>query len=385
MNDEPRPGPAARAGSLPAALLRLLWAQPIWAIPFALFFGTIYGPSLAMYWHSYKASLVYAYMIGLTITLLEILIMPGLRRRRRFGRLPLALDIALFAVAAVLGSYAAAAILHFTFMPGMLGSTRSVLQSGLYAMVFAVLIGGVLYSFHFYRQSMAQARAVESIRAELAQAELRALRAQIHPHFLFNTLNSIASLIPSNPRAAEEMTTRLADVFRHALRASEREWTPLGDELAFLRDYLGIERVRFGDRLAVEERIAPGLDAVPVPSLILQPLVENAVRHAIAARPAGGRLVIAARAEGDRLLLEVVDDGPGFDPAQLDERAGTGGFGLFAVRERLRAAGFADALAIDSAPGRATCVRVTLPLDPDTTPLAPSPRPQPDGDSRCRT
>jgi two-component system LytT family sensor kinase len=222
------------------------------------------------------------------------------------------------------------------------------------------LFGGIAYAMHFYRESMARARAVEAMRIELARAELRALRAQLQPHFLFNTLNSIASLIPSNPVAAEEMTTRLADIFRYALKASEREQAPLGEELAFLRAYLDIERARFGERLAVEERIEPGLEAVLVPTLLLQPLVENAVRHGVASRPAGGRLVLEAARSGDGLVLVVADDGPGFDPAAPGDPSGNG-FGLHSVRERLRAAGLPDALAIDTAPGGGTRVTVTFP------------------------
>jgi LytS/YehU family sensor histidine kinase len=217
---------------------------------------------------------------------------------------------------------------------------------------------------HYYRISVERAAAVERVRAELARAELRALRAQLHPHFLFNTLNSIASLIPTHPKSAEEMTTRLADVFRYALRASERDRAPLAQELDFLRAYLDIEHARFGDRLRIEERIEAGVENASVPTLLLQPLVENAVLHGIASRPRGGTIRLGARAEDGRLVLEVEDDGTGFDPASTARRepGDDSGFGLHAVRERLRAEGLSDAIAVDSAPGRGTRVRITLPL-----------------------
>jgi LytS/YehU family sensor histidine kinase len=177
---------------------------------------------------------------------------------------------------------------------------------------------------------------------------------------LFNTLNTIASLIASNPGAAEETTTRLAELFRYALRASDRELAPLGEELEFLRGYLAVERARFGDRLRVEESIEPGLENIPVPTLLLQPLVENAVRYGVTSLPEGGVLRLSARRTGECLVLEVTDDGPGLDPQAPPSGSG---FGLHSVRERLRAAGLSEALVIHSQPGTGTRVRITLPLN----------------------
>lgn len=194
---------------------------------------------------------------------------------------------------------------------------------------------------------------------QLTGARFAALQAQINPHFLFNTLNTIASLIRQDPEAAEDVTTRLAELFRYALRGSRQGTAPLRDELEFLRHYLAIEHVRFGDRLRVEESVAPGLDRAIVPSLLLQPLVENAVRYAVAERLEGGRIQVSARAEGGVLVLEVVDDGPGLDPATPPSG---NGFGLHSVRERLRAAGPPHALDIHSQPGQGTRVRITVPL-----------------------
>ena len=373
MNREPRVDAAfpARAPrhrlGLAARLWKTLWQQPLYAVPFALFFGFLYGGSRLDFITAYKFSLVFAYTIRIALELLEFLVLPRLRRGGPAGRVPLPLEILLYAVTSIGASYLAAAIIHFTMLPGLLGSARSVLINGVFALVFSLLFGGIAYAVHFYRESMSRARAVEDMRVELAQAELRALRAQLQPHFLFNTLNSIASLIPSNPRAAEEMTTRLADVFRYALRASDRESAPLGEEIAFLRAYLDIERARFGPRLRVEERIEPGLEDALVPTLLLQPVVENAVRHGVAARAEGGRVVIAARRAGDRLELSVEDDGPGFDPDGPNTPDGHG-FGLHSVRERLRAAGLADALVVDSAPTRGARVVVRLPLEPAPAP-----------------
>jgi signal transduction histidine kinase len=357
-------------------LLKTLWQQPLYAIPFALFFGVIYGGNWQTFVMAYKFSLIFAYTIRITLELLEAFLLPRLRRGGPAGRVPLKFEILMYAVGSMGASYVAAAIIHFTLLPGMLGSMRSVLINGAFALVFSLLFGGIAYAMHFYRESMARARAVENMRVELAQAELRALRAQLQPHFLFNTLNSIASLIPSNPRAAEEMTTRLAEVFRYALRASDRESAPLGEELDFLRAYLDIERARFGARLRVEERIEPGLEALAVPTLLLQPVVENAVRYGVATRPEGGHVLIEARRVGDQLVLAVEDDGPGFDPAGPGAADGHG-FGLHSVRERLRAQGLPDSLAIQSGPRGGARVVVTLPLGGNvpSSPIAPERRP----------
>jgi signal transduction histidine kinase len=352
MTNETRP-PAIRR------LLRMLWQQPLWAIPFALFFGTVSGAGAQAYRQAYELALVFAYTVGLAMWATTSFVIPRLPRKPG-AQSPTALGIGTsYAVMGLLGSYLAALIVQLTFGHGFLGNVREVVSIGLYSILFIALFSGIRFARAYHHLALERARMVEKTRAELAQAELRALRAQIHPHFLFNTLNSIASLIASDPRAAEEVTTRLADLFRYTLRASEREHSTLRAELEFLRAYLEIERVRFGDRLRVIESIEPGLEELPVPSLLLQPVVENAVRHGVSPRPEGGRIELSARRDRDRLVLEVADDGPGLD----DSRPPSGnGFGLHAVRERLRAAGQEGALEIDTAPGRGTRVRVSLSL-----------------------
>ena len=302
---------------------------------------------------------MFAYTVGLAMWATRFFLVPRLPVRPG-DRDPSGLWIGLaYASTGMVATYLAALVIHFTIGRGFLGDLRGIVTIGLYGALFIALFSGIRFAMAFHDLALERARAVEQTRAELAQAELRALRAQINPHFLFNTLNSIASLIASDPRGAEDVTTRLADLFRYTLRASEREHSTLAAELDFLRAYLAIERVRFGERLRVEESIENGLDLLPVPSLLLQPLVENAVRYAVAPRPEGGLVRLVARREGDRLVLEVADDGPGLD----DGRPVSGtGFGLHAVRERLRAAGHLKALDIETAPGRGTRVRVTLPI-----------------------
>jgi len=145
-----------------------------------------------------------------------------------------------------------------------------------------------------------------------SRAELKALRAQINPHFLFNALNAIAGMIETQPGAAEETVERLAEVFRYTLRKSDKEWVRLDEEMEFVSAYLAIEQARFGTRLAVEISIARGAGPVAIPAMSIQPLVENAIKHGTSVVERTGRLHVAARLEGGTLLVEVVDNGPGF-------------------------------------------------------------------------
>jgi two-component system LytT family sensor kinase len=165
---------------------------------------------------------------------------------------------------------------------------------------------------------------------QVTEAELRALRAQINPHFLFNSLNTVADLIVRDPARAETMTLRLASVFRHVLAHSSRPLTCLRDEIEFLRAYLYIEEARFGERLRVEIAVDEAVQGDAVPSLILQPLVENALKHGLGPKPGPGHLTISASAEGGFLRLRVEDDGVG-----LGARRESPGVGLTNVAERL--------------------------------------------------
>jgi two-component system LytT family sensor kinase len=165
---------------------------------------------------------------------------------------------------------------------------------------------------------------------QVTEAELRALRAQINPHFLFNSLNTVADLIVRDPARAETMTLRLASVFRHVLAHSSRPLTTVRDEIEFLRAYLYIEEARFGDRLRVEIVVDDKVAGEAVPSLILQPLVENAIKHGLGPKPGPGHLRISVAAEGEFLRLVVEDDGMG-----LSGRRESQGVGLTNVAERL--------------------------------------------------
>jgi signal transduction histidine kinase len=355
------------SGSLTRSIFDALWQQPLWAIPFALFFGALFAHDAAGWIKIYEISLIFAYCIRAGLLVIAWVILPPLLGACRglpetSPRRVITVSLS-YVGGAVLSSFGAALIVNATLLPGFIGGPRSLLIALMYSALFSVLFTGINYARVFYVESVVRTRAEVQARAELARAELRALRAQVNPHFLFNTLNSIAALIAENPAAAEDMTTRLAETFRYTLATSERSHAPLGDELAFVRSCLEIERTRFGDRLRIEEAIEPGLDSVPVPTLLLQPVVENAVLHGAGARLEGGTVRISARRDGEHIVLEVADDGPGLDGAGQPG----GGFGLRSVRERLALAGPPHAVHIESAPGAGTRVRITLPMHPAPT------------------
>jgi hypothetical protein len=187
------------------------------------------------------------------------------------------------------------------------------------------------YAVMHYRD--AKERRLESVQlgAMLQKAQLQALRSQLNPHFLFNTLHSIAELIHENPGLAERMLLKLGELLRKSLHTPALE-IPLSEELDFIRDYLAIEQMRLGDRLQVVWNIAPAALEVAVPSLILQPIVENAIQHGIGRATGAGRLEIAATVADERLRLEVRDNGPGL-PADFD--SSEGGIGIENTRARL--------------------------------------------------
>jgi len=195
------------------------------------------------------------------------------------------------------------------------------------------IIHGTGLALGYYRQLKEKERVEQELRTLATQAELTALKAQINPHFLFNTLNTIAQLIHTDSAQAEATVERLAEMFRHVLVGSERGLVPLEEELAFVDSYLEIEQARFGERLRVTREVAPEALDVPVPSLILQPLVENAVRHG---RAADGSvdLTIRTQSRGDEVMIAIADQGPGMGKGVWE--CGGSGHGLRNVDERLR-------------------------------------------------
>lgn len=232
---------------------------------------------------------------------------------------------------------------------------------GVAAMVVAFpIIHGTEMALRFFRQVQEKERREEQLKALATEAELKALKAQTNPHFLFNTLNTIAELIHADSDRAEATVECLAEMFRYVLNGSERGLVPLEEELAFLDDYLEIERVRFFDRLRATREIAPEALSLLVPSLVLQPLVENTIRYG---RGADGRvdLVVGIHTEGDRAVIAISDQGPGM-PAR--HKTGEGpGHGLYNVDQRLRKTyGEECGLEISANQPQGTIVTLSIPV-----------------------
>jgi two-component system, LytTR family, sensor kinase len=225
---------------------------------------------------------------------------------------------------------------------------------------------GFWHAGAYYR--VAQDRALKASRLEtrLAEAQLQALQRQLHPHFLFNTLNAISALMHRDVEAADQMLARLSDLLRIALDQRGAQEVALKDELEFLEKYLEIEQTRFGDRLVVRYDVdAETLDA-QVPNLILQPLVENSVRHAVAVRIEPGLIEIRARRVGTNLELSVVDNGPGLSRTP-GMHAGKKGVGLANTRSRLEHLyGASQRLSLEEPPGGGLIVTVMLPFRDET-------------------
>jgi two-component system, LytTR family, sensor kinase len=219
----------------------------------------------------------------------------------------------------------------------------------------------VVFAADYYRLYRDREVRAARLEAALAQAQLRALQAQLQPHFLFNTLNSIASLIPEDPPAAEERVESLSDLLRAALRDGGRNEIPLAQEIELLDQYLRIQECRFQDRLRVQRAFRAELADVLVPPLLLQPLVENAITHGVASRPDGGTVTVRTDRRDSELLLTVEDDGPGFAPQAAD--SAPPGVGLANTRARLEQLyGAAATLETGNRPSGGAYVGVRLPL-----------------------
>jgi sensor histidine kinase YesM len=339
-------------------VVRFIVRHALIAIPFGLFFGLVIGGEPHHFVLATQAAFVIAPFVGLTLAASSRWIVPRIAPPEsapsgtRLVRVIAACTAASFA-----GVAAGAIVLQATFLPVFFGSSRQVLLWVAYAGLFTALFTSLGYARRYYGRYVEQVKNQERMKTQLADAELRALRAQVNPHFLFNTLNSIASLIGEDPAKAERMTEQLAEVFRHALQSSDRRVATLRDELRFLRAYLDIERTRMGDRLAVTEEIGPGAGDCDVPVLLLQPLVENAIRHASGTGPNGVRIVLRAHLRSGVLAMEVEDDGPGMAPDARER----GGFGLRSVEERLRVLGDDHRLELKSVPTGGTIVRIDVP------------------------
>jgi two-component system LytT family sensor kinase len=227
--------------------------------------------------------------------------------------------------------------------------------------------GNRLDALHRERDAIERQSREALLLQQVAEAELRALRAQINPHFLFNSLNTIADLIVRDAPRAEAMTLRLATVFRHVLAHSSRSMTTIREELEFLRTYLYIEEARFGDRLRVTIDVAPEAAAQPIPSLILQPLVENAMKHGLGPKPGPGNIWVSAHTDGDQVCVKIEDDGMG--PRSAAAAPAGECHGLTNVAARLRTL-YRDRASVnlEAREGGGACVTLRIPRGEEANP-----------------
>ena len=296
---------------------------------------------------AYGISFLFASCIGPLVGIAMRRIAPWVWQRTRFPVNWISVAVVMAALA-ILGSMVAIGVLISVrvvppdeFLKWLIGSARI-------SIAITLTIGLFITGYELMRARLAQAT---------AEAQLAALEARVQPHFLFNTLNSIAALIPDDPKGAERMTGQLAALLRSSLD-QQTPIVPLQEEITTVRDYLAIEQVRFGDRLCCAIEIEPEAAHASVPRLALQTIVENAVKYAVTPQRSGARISIRASMVSGRVRIQVEDDGPGFDGTRLPE-----GHGLALLQDRLALLyGDRAALDIDSGPGR-TSVAVTITND----------------------
>ncbi len=200
------------------------------------------------------------------------------------------------------------------------------------ALVYCLIVG-VWQAYLYHQRYLSGELRVERLERSFAEARLNALRMQLDPHLLFNALNTISSQVEREPRLTRQMIEHLGDLLRLSLENKDRQEVALAEEIAFLDHYLAIQQIRFGDRLKFESRVDPKLRYALVPGLILQPLVENAIRHGTSVRASGGSVIFSARELGDQLELRVADDGVGLPQGWSLESSP--GLGLTVTRERV--------------------------------------------------
>jgi len=236
--------------------------------------------------------------------------------------------------------------------------TVSVVSMSFTGVLTYWLVVGLYQSFHFYQAAMERQTRAAQLETQLSHAELENLKSQLHPHFLFNSLHTIGVLMQEDVDAASHLLVTLGDLLRMALERRDNEIT-LESELEFVGKYLEIEQTRFHDRLKVHMDVPPDLLGVYVPSLALQPLVENAIKHGISVDSAAGRLEIAAHRDNGRVWLSVRDDGPGPAPGSRLRL----GVGLTNVQSRLRQLyGDESSLRLTGGDGRGCEAIITIPL-----------------------
>jgi two-component system LytT family sensor kinase len=240
--------------------------------------------------------------------------------------------------------------------------TRMMIGWQLWFWLIYWIVAGAIQAYRYYERYMNSELRLERLEHSFSEARLNALRMQLDPHFLFNALNTISSHVERDPKLTRRMIEHLGDLLRMSLESKDRQEVPLAEEIAFLEHYLEIQKIRFGDQLRVVMDVAPEVKYAAVPSMFIQPLVENAIRHGISRRASGGTIVVRAKPLGERLEIRVLDDGVGLPLGwRLEEQEG---LGLSITRQRI--AGLhpngTSRFAVRSRAEGGTEVEVSLPL-----------------------
>lgn len=251
---------------------------------------------------------IVAFSIGTTVMFGFGMVLPRLRRAHHGRALRLLLEGVTIAVATALGTEIAVRIIAVVVPSAHFIRSEALMVA--VPVTFTATIVTVALGRAREQRNAATARTMVAERERL-HAELVALKARVQPHFLFNSLNTVASLIEEDPKAAEHAVLELSALFRYTLDASQAAAVPLRDEITAVRRYLRFEQLRFEERLQVEVEVEARTEDVPMPPLLLQPLVENAVLHGASARKEGGRVTVRARVRGDDVEIAIDDDGPG--------------------------------------------------------------------------
>jgi len=333
----------------------LPWLYVAVPLPAAFLLGyTPYGES----WEFFVRGLVKTYVpfavYGLVFHVLYLRVMPrALRRLNGWGRRMAAHGALMLVVVPVV------AIGLFPLMVWLVGKTMGWLHFVVISLIFsaASLFPALVLQELRHRAQSAEHRALSLQKAAL-EAQLAALQARTDPHFLFNSLNTVASLISEDPVLAERTLERLSDLFRYALESSRSRSVKLERELEMVADYLELQSARFGERLHTSLQVERGVGELEIPPLLLQPLVENAIVHGTEQRR-GGRIDVAVRRERDELVIEICDDGPG--PGGSPRAGAKSAVEMVGERLRLFYAGRAS-LRLEPARGGGCCARMVLPI-----------------------
>ncbi len=366
----PRLEPSASVSRLVrrAVTLVLVWSVPgVIAATQTWFYSQTKDPS-----YPFSRALLMHYPVWQYWALATPLILAlGRRFRLERGVWPRSLAVHLPALAALMAPHVS--IVYFAaratgdkwFLENSLAQLLPLMMVK-YVVTDLLIYGGILsvgYAQEYHRRYREGELTQSQLETRLAHAQLDALRAQLHPHFLFNTLNAISVLVRKQDTAGSiRMLTGVSELLRMALHNTGRQKVPLHEDLDFLERYLDIEQTRFQDRLQVSRDIDPATLGALVPNLILQPLVENAIKHGLAARSGAGRVELRALRQGSRLVLEVLDDGPGLAPG-WDKTGGC--IGVANVRARLHQLyGSAQTFTLENRPEGGVRARLELPFQP---------------------